>query len=126
MLCSEIHRQSLAREEAPRVDLILSSGSEALFKDDVASNFSLKAAQYRAAENNIPLIRANILGPSAIIAPDGSLIARTYSGSAEILEGAIRIQDRHTTPFSAAGNAPLVIGLAMIFAVAWTAKRHER
>ena len=123
-LCSEIQDQSLVRQDVQHARLIISAGSEAILDDDEASTYSLKAAQYRAAENNIPVIRANILGPSGIIAPDGSFIAHTQSGSVEVLRGIVQIQPPRRTLFNLLGNLPVIVGFILILVWAWRVKRR--
>lgn len=118
MLCSEIHKQDLARGESARSSLIISAGSEAIFVDDVASEFSLKAAQFRAVENNIPVIRANLIGPSAIINRDGSFISHMDRGVGGVIAGSLLLYPPHPTLFSRFGNMPLVILLIGIFTIA--------
>src|SRR5574337_990879 len=66
LLCSELDQADLGRQTAATSSLIIAAGSEAMFVDDVASEFSVRAAQFRAAENHVPVVRGNMLGPSVI------------------------------------------------------------
>ena len=124
ILCSEIHMQPLARAAAFDSQFLLSAGSEAIFTDSVASNFSLKAAQLRAAENGMPAIRANLLGPSGIIAADGSFIAWMDAGESGVLRGAAPLSEPRPTFFSRWGNAPVALLLFFIGAAA-LARRYK-
>ena len=56
-----------SQKDSKWANILLAIGSEAIFTDSIASNFHIIISQFRAAENNRPLIRANRLGPSAII-----------------------------------------------------------
>lgn len=114
MLCSEIHKQDLAREDAPGVQLIVSAGSEAIFVDDVASEYSLKAAQFRAAETRRPAVRANLLGPSGIIGSDGAVLARLDRGVTGELGASVTVEAPRTTLYARFGHLPLLALLAAI------------
>ena len=122
-ICSEIYQQSLARGDSKSVSVIISPGSEG-FVGNAARVYSLKAAQFRAAENNIPVVRANLLGPSAIIARDGSIIAQTTIDERTTMHGNLELRAPAPTPFSRFGNAPLYIIFALILAAAGILKNH--
>ena len=124
MLCSEIHKQSLARADAHDSLLLISAGSEAVFVDGVASEYSLKAAQFRAAETNLPAVRANILGPSAIIDRNGSVAARLNRGNTGELRGTLELREPHRTLYVAWGSMPLVLFIAVILGAIF-AQRHR-
>lgn len=124
LLCSEIQRQDFARSLSGKVPLIVSAGSEAIFVDELASDFSLKAAQFRAAENNVPVIRSNILGPSAFIARDGSLTVLMKRGEGGVLRGVIEFGVGDPTLFSRFGNLPLATAMISLCAVAWIRKQR--
>jgi apolipoprotein N-acyltransferase len=118
LLCSEVQQQNLARGDAGSASILISAGSEAVFVDDIASEFSLKAAQFRAAENNIPAVRANVLGPSAIIARDGSVIASMPRGAIGVVRGEVAIYPPHPTLYTRFGNLLMVVFLCILFAIA--------
>ena len=118
VVCSEIHRPSRAREEARRSSLIIAAGSEAMFEDDVASRFSLQAARYRAAENNVPIVRASLLGPSAIINADGSLVAYLPFGEGGVLRGEVEVREKHVTLYTHLGDTPYMIVLTCLLLAA--------
>ncbi|MDE1925394.1 MAG: hypothetical protein KGH79_04450 [Patescibacteria group bacterium] len=125
LICSEVHDQDLARADAK--DMILfSAGTEAMFDSTVASNFSLDAARFRAAENNIPVVRANILGPSAIIGPDGSLIATLDAGRTGVLSGSVTLYAPRPTFFSQWGNLSIEIAVAAILLLAAAVRFKKR
>jgi len=125
LMCSELHDASLARTEGMRSSLLLAVGSEAMFADDVASNFALRAAQYRAVENGMSVIRGNLLGPSAIIKPDGRLEAWLPAGQGGVVRGEVTLYAPRTTPYGRWGDLPLIAFICVILGAAlW--KRHLR
>ncbi len=114
-ICSEVYGQDEVRTDAQRSSVIVSVGSESFFGTTVRV-YSLRAARFRAVENNLPVIRANVLGPSAIIRADGSLMAYAGIGESTLLRGEIVLADTSPTFFSRFGNAPLLGFFAVIFA----------
>lgn len=86
LLCSELSNSALARADARKTDLLFAVGSEAMFGDDIAGNFHMIVAQLRAAENNRPLVRADRLGPSAVVDASGKVIARMDYGEQGVLQ----------------------------------------
>ena len=85
LLCSEVDKSTLARKDSKWANILLAIGSEAIFTDNIASNFHIIISQFRAAENNRPLIRVNRLGPSAIIDNKGKILARLDYGKEGVL-----------------------------------------
>ncbi len=124
VLCSEIHRQDVARSEAGESSFLLSIGSEAMFVDDVASHFTLTAAQFRAAENTLPEVRANLLGPSGFIHSNGEIVAELARGEDGILKGEMSLPAPHTTYFSRWGNTPLLALLVAVLMGAYWMRRR--
>lgn len=125
MLCSEIHKQDLARTDST-ARLIVSAGSEAMFTDDVASEYSLKAAQFRAAETHRPAIRANLLGPSALIGSDGTVQVRLNRGAGGELSGTIALHAPRTTLYALFGHLPLILLLLAILGAVFAVRRRAR
>ena len=125
LMCSELHNAGLARSEAKRAPFIIAVGSEAMFQDDVASQYSLKAAQFRAVENDVPVIRGNILGPSAIIHPDGTLEASLPSTDEGVVTGTIELRHYPSTLYSFVGGWLLYALLAGILAYALYYKKRK-
>lgn len=122
LICSEIHRAPRARAEAADSSIIIAMGSEAMFADGVASAFSVRAAQYRAAENDIPVVRAALLGPSAIINADGSIAAGMPQGQGGVLFSSVLVRPAHQTLYARFGGLPLALGIAGILLFAWRAR----
>ena len=125
LLCSELHSAALARSDARRSPLLIAVGSEAMFVDEVASNFSLKAAQLRAAENNVPVVRGNILGPSAIIARDGSLIAYAPARLEAIVSATVPLYEPRATLYNRFGPLPTLLLICGILGTALWRRLHS-
>lgn len=109
LVCSEVHRETRGREEAASAGILIAAGSEAMFQDDITSLFSLRAAQYRAVENNVPVVRASLLGPSAIIDRTGRVVAYMPLGTGGILRGSVDIAPGVRTLFNQWGSVPFWI-----------------
>ncbi|MEK7109206.1 MAG: hypothetical protein AAB919_02110 [Patescibacteria group bacterium] len=126
LMCSELHHTSLARSEARRAPLIIAVGSEAMFEDDVASAFSLKAAQLRAAENDLPVVRGNILGPSGIIDRFGVLTAYAPAGTAGAIAGEVALTAPRQTLYNRLGDSIIWVVLCGILASAWYTRSRAK
>ncbi len=126
MLCSEIHKQSLAQNDARSSYILISAGSEAIFVDGVASEYSLKAAQFRAAENDLPAVRANVLGPSAVIDRHGTVVSRLNRGEAGVLHGTVILQKPHLTLYNRFGNTLITLLVLGILLGAFAARLRAR
>lgn len=108
LICSELHQQEYARVQAAFSDVLVAVGWDAMFPGDLAGNFSLAAAQYRAAENGVPLVRGNITGPSALIHADGAVSARLGFGEGGVLKGGLLLE-KVPTYFAWWGGWPLLV-----------------
>lgn len=118
LICSEIHQQELARQTAASTQFIVAVGSDSMFPGSLSGNFSLAAARLRAAENGIPVIRANVQGPSAVVDADGSLQAVLNYGERGILRGSVPLTPHATTLFAHLGGNPLYVLTVLSVALA--------
>lgn len=110
-VCSEINSPKTIRTNSESANILFSIGSDAMFSDSFAAEFDLASAQFRAAENNIAVVRANRFGPSGFIASDGQIIR----GTAHEADGAFVAQvpyEEHPrkTIYRLTGNALFVVG----------------
>ena len=120
LLCSEVNRPYLAREDAKRVRLIIAAGSEAMFKNGLAGDFNLRAARFRAAENNVPVVRADLLGPSALIERDGSVLKVLPYERGGVLFGTFTLTEPVVTLYARWGDAPvwgMLVGIPVLAAL---------
>jgi apolipoprotein N-acyltransferase len=98
--------------------ILVTITNDGWYGDTAAPWQHLRAARFRAAENRRPMVRAAITGVSAVIAPDGSLLARLGVGE----QGVIRAQvagERWMTPYARLPWLPplastLVAGAALV------------
>lgn len=125
LICSEVGDRELARDDALTAAFIIAGGSDAMFAGDVAGRVNLIQAQYRAAENNIPVIRANRLGPSAFIGPDGAIVSKIEYNKDGVLFGEMAPGNGKKTIYARFGDTPLLvfIGLIILLAVYFRTKK---
>jgi apolipoprotein N-acyltransferase len=79
--------------------ILVTITNDGWYGDTAAPWQHLRAARFRAAENRRPMVRAAITGVSAVIAPDGSLLAQLGVGE----QGVIRTEvagERWMTPYA--------------------------
>lgn len=126
LICSELVRDDVVPRQANGANVLLSMGSEAMFADDSLRVFSLKAAQYRAVEYGMSVIRADALGPSALIDGNGVITALAGPGANTVLAGTIMLAEPRTTLYARFGYAPLITLLLCIFGAALVLKEKER
>lgn len=126
LVCSEVHRPARLRETAQNSSIIIAGGSESMFEDDVASSFGLRAAQYRAVEGDVPVVRTNILGPSALIARDGRIVQEIPAGEGGILSGSLEIMPPHKTLYVRLGDTPLELVFIGVLFLAFRARSPRK
>lgn len=131
LLCSEINNSLVARLDVKLgANIFLAIGSEAMFVDDVAGNFNIISAQYRAVETNRPIIRSNRLGPSAFIDGNGKVLSKIDFGKDGILFGNIEYQKNpRNTLYSYLGNwgffSVLFVYLLILFSIKFWGKTNQ-
>ncbi len=112
-ICSEITERTLVRENAQGANIFLSVGSNAMFANEMTDQFTLASAQFRAAENNLPVIRADRSGPSAIINQRGAITSQMYSGQDGVLTSSFTFENHpRTTLYHMTGDW-LLIGICL-------------
>lgn len=126
LICSEVNQVSLARQHSVRASVLFAVGWDAMFLDDMSAQFTLAAARYRAVENNSFVVRGNLLGPSAIINPDGSIQSYAAFAQREIIHGRISLEERLATFYAQQGNAPLYVFLLSVVLLGAFAPRKVR
>jgi apolipoprotein N-acyltransferase len=82
-----------------------------MFSDSFAAEFDLASAQFRAAENNVAIVRANRFGPSGFIASDGRIIRKTsYDADGATIENVPYEEEPRRTLYSLTGDTLFVLG----------------
>lgn len=110
-VCSEINSAQTIRNNARHANLLFSIGSDAMFSDSFAAEFDLASAQFRAAENNTAIVRANRFGPSGFITSDGHIIRKTSYEADGVFVVDIPYEERpRKTLYSLTGDTLFVFG----------------
>ena len=134
VICYEVGFDSLVRSEvAAKANLLVVQTNDADFEIDGQTGETLQQlaiARIRAMEHDRSVVVASTTGVSAIIAPDGSLIARSGTWQPAILEARVPLVS-HTTLADRVGSWPeYVITFLVLAALAWViagaASRHAR
>ena len=111
----------------PEATLLVNVSNVAWFGDSLAPPQHLRIARMRALETGRVMLRATNTGVTAIVGPDGAVVARLPSFAEGVLEG--RVEGRvGATPYVVVGNLPIVLAsLAIVAAAALTrAGRQKR
>jgi apolipoprotein N-acyltransferase len=134
VICYEVGFDSLVRSEvAAKANLLVVQTNDADFEIDGQTGETvqqLAIARIRAMEHDRSVVVASTTGVSAIIAPDGSLLARSGTWRPAILEARVPLATK-TTLADRAGSWPeFVITFLVLAALAWViagaASRHAR
>jgi apolipoprotein N-acyltransferase len=114
LICSEIFKSEIGRRDSFYSDIFLSIGSEAMFADKIPGKWNLIVSQFMAAANNRPLVRANILGNSALIDEKGKVIKEMHFGETGVLIGDIKYKKSpKNTLYSYFGDWPFIFVILM-------------
>lgn len=111
-------------EALPEATLLVNLSNDAWFGDSVAPAQHLQMARMRALETGRYLLRATNTGISAIIGPDGEVLARSPQFEVHALAGEVKPM-AGVTPYARLGNLPVVLGiLALLAGVAAFSRRR--
>ena len=124
LICSELVQNGIVSAQADGALLLLSIGSEAMFIDDTIGLFSLRAAQFRAVEHNLPLVRADALGPSALVDRTGRVLAYAPWGESATLTGVVPLTLPRQTLYARFGHTPLYLLWGAVLIAALYFKRQ--
>jgi len=118
-ICYEIAFGELLIKSLPEAAILVNVSNDAWFGDSLAPHQHLQMARMRAREVERYILRATNTGISAIIAPDGTLKARSRQFDTETLSA--EIEPRHgSTPYVRWGNWPVVTAaLLLVAGLAW-------
>jgi apolipoprotein N-acyltransferase len=123
VICYEVGFDSLVRSEvAAKANLLVVQTNDADFEIDGQTGETLQQlaiARIRAMEHDRSVVVASTTGVSAIIAPDGSVIARSGTWRPAILDARVPLVT-HMTLADRVGSWPeLVITFLVLAALAW-------
>jgi apolipoprotein N-acyltransferase len=125
-ICYESAYPDVYRAQLPAAAFLINVSNDAWFGDSFAPHQHLEIARMRALEAGRYMLRATNTGISAIIGPQGRIMARSPQFETDVLTGQVQPM-RGSTPFVRGGQAPLVIVLALVLAAAeWFYRRLKR
>lgn len=111
-------------QSLPDSTLLINVSEDAWFGDSLAPHQHLQMARMRARETGRYLLRATNTGVSAMIAPDGRLLATAPQFATHVVRATVQPL-AGATPYVRVGNWPVVLWLlALVFAVALGSKRR--
>jgi len=109
----------------PEATLLVNVSNVAWFGDSLAPPQHLRIARMRALETGRVMLRATNTGVTAIVGPDGAVVARLPSFTEGVLEG--RVEGRTgATPYVALGNLPIVLASLAIAVVAMARRGRQK
>ena len=123
-ICYEIIFSGHVLEEKDRPDFLFNPSNDAWF-GSWGPPQHLAQARLRALEEGMPIIRSTPTGISAVIRPDGALLAKLPLAKAGYLDTFLP-QKQAPTPFSRMGNLASFLFAALIFLSAIALRRQSR
>jgi apolipoprotein N-acyltransferase len=115
LICYEVIFPSEVIAAGDRPEWILNVTNDAWFGISSGPHQHFSSARLRAVEEGLPLVRAANTGISAIIDAYGRIVVRIGLGSEGVADGPLPRPSVERTPFSYAGNTPvLILSVAII------------
>ncbi len=106
-------------EALPQAQLLVNVSNDAWFGDSLAPHQHLQIARQRALETGRYLLRATNTGISAVIGPQGRLLARSEQFRPQAITAQV-LPLQGETPFVRHGSAPVLVGLLLlVLLLAW-------
>ncbi|MDC0746449.1 apolipoprotein N-acyltransferase [Polyangium mundeleinium] len=118
LICYDVLFPGFVAEAAAKgADLIVTLSNDSWFPDGRAPRLHLVSAAFRSIETRLPQVRATNSGISAIVSPDGDILARTRFDEEDTLSADVPRGARIVTPMVAFGHlrAPVLLALAALF-----------
>ncbi len=106
-VCYEVAYETLVRKSLPKAKLLINVSNDAWFGDSSEPYQQLQMARMRALEFGRYMLVAMNTGPSAIIAPNGHIVALGERGKAVALTAEVRPMGG-VTPFTRWGEWPMI------------------
>jgi apolipoprotein N-acyltransferase len=123
VICYEVGFDDLVRSEvAAHANLLTVQTNDATFEVDGQTGETLQQlamARIRAMEHDRSVVVASTTGVSAIIAPNGSLVARTGTWQRAVLDTPVSLRTTRTLADWVGGWPEYLLTLAALAALAW-------
>lgn len=116
-ICYEDAFGAEQRDFLPAAGLLVNVSNDAWFGDSIAPHQHLEIARMRALETGRYLLRATNTGITALIGPDGRVLARAPQFETRVLAGEV-VPYAGATPFVRLGNWPVVLWCLAVCALA--------
>jgi apolipoprotein N-acyltransferase len=125
VICYEVGFDDLVRSEvSAHANLLVVQTNDATFEVDGQTGETLQQlamARIRAMEHDRSVVVASTTGVSAIIAPDGSLIAHTGTWQRSVLDSRVSLRTTRTLADRVGAWPEYLLTLAALAALAWAA-----
>ena len=99
--------------------------NDAWFGDSIGPHQHLQIARAQALESGRFLLRATNTGISAVIEPDGRIQSAAAQFKTAVLTGVAEPRSG-ATPYVVTGDAPIILGALVAFALAWWRQSPRR
>ncbi len=117
LICYEaVYLDTVPQPNTPPPDILLTISNDTWFGSSFGPLQHLQMAQMRALEWGRGMVRGTNNGVSALIAADGSILARTEQFQQQVLSGNISIR-RGKTPYALFGERPIVYVCILVLAL---------
>lgn len=123
-ICYEDAFGSEMAQALPEAAYLINASNDAWFGDSLAPHQHLQIARMRALETSRYLLRSTNTGISAIVGPNGALIARSPLLEEAVLKGQI-LPMSGATPFARFGNLPILALLILVIVICFPCA-HKR
>lgn len=108
--------------QLPKATLLVNASNDAWYGHSLAAHQHLQISQTRAMETARMMLRATNTGATAIVAPDGMVVAEAPQFTTTALTG--RAQGyTGTTPYVRLGNWPVITLILLVFGLLWGRKK---
>ncbi len=112
-ICYEIAYPDSVRTRAKAAGLLMTLSNDTWFGASIGPLQHLQIARMRAVENGRWLLRATNNGVTAIVDPQGEVVAQLPQFTAGVLRGSVRLMQGRT-PFNRFGHLPLLLGMLLL------------
>ena len=125
-LCWESMHPHLVRDVAVDADILANLSNDDWFGHPFPARHQLDIARFRAIENRRVLVRATATGFSAVVDPQGRIVAISgFGGSPEALQALVQ-PSRESTPYQHVGDALCWLALVVVIGTSGYAARRPR